>query len=248
MSKRKQNAAGEKRVVKLEQASIEFRVLRGARTRARLIVRLGGQVEVRVPQGASDDWIDDVVKRRRRWILRQQVYFEQFRPREPERRYVNGETVRYLGRQYTLRIQKHGRVGAGLRGRYLEVCVRKAGGVDHVRDTVRNWYRNRAQEVIARRAAACLPLIRAHGIELPTIQLRPMSRRWGSCTAAGRVLLNTYLVLAPTDCVDYVLVHELCHLRHRRHDEAFYQLLSTVMPDWPRRRQRLEQHGPFLTL
>jgi len=60
--------------------------------------------------------------------------------------------------------------------------------------------------------------------------------------------LNPYLVIAPTDCVDYVLVHELCHVRHPRHDEAFYRLLTTVMPDWPRRRRRLEKYGPFLTL
>lgn len=248
MSSRKQDGLGEKRVVKLEQASIEFCVLRGDRTRARLIVRPGGQVEVRVPRDASDDWIDDLIKRRRRWILRQQVYFEQFRPREPERRYVNGETVRYLGRQYTLRIRKHGQGGASLKGRHLEVCVQPEDGLDQVRDAVQAWYRSRAEEVIARRAESCLPLMRAHGIEAPRIRLLRMSRRWGSCTGKGHVLLNPYLVIAPTDCVDYVLVHELCHVRHPRHDEAFYRLLTTVMPDWPRRRQRLEQYGPFLTL
>ncbi|NLX24253.1 MAG: M48 family metallopeptidase [Phycisphaerae bacterium] len=248
MSTRKPKAPGERRVVKLEQASIEFHVVRGDRARARLVVRPGGQVEVRVPKEASDDWIDDVVKRRRRWILRQQVYFEQFRPREPERRYVNGETVRYLGRQYTLRIRKHGQGKAHLKGRYLEVCVRPSDDLEVVRDAVQAWYRSRAEEVIARRAEPCLALMHAHGIEAPTIRLLRMTRRWGSCTGKGHVLLNPYLVIAPTDCVDYVLVHELCHVRHPRHDEAFYRLLTTVMPDWPRRRRRLEKYGPFLTL
>ena len=74
-----------------------------------------------------------------------------------------------------------------------------------------------------------------------------MKRRWGSCGPSGRILLNPDLVIAPVDCIDYVVVHELCHLKHGYHDRAFYRLLSTVMPDWRRRRERLDDLGTHLT-
>ena len=75
---------------------------------------------------------------------------------------------------------------------------------------------------------------------MPPLVVRQMVRRWGSCTTTGKVILNTDLVRAPVHCIDYVIVHELCHVRVHGHDKAFYRLLSACMPDWESRKARLE--------
>jgi hypothetical protein len=236
------------RSVELGGERFSFELHRSDRTRARLIVAPDGRIELRVPKETSEGWIDDFMRRRARWIIRQRLYFEQFRPREPQRRYVSGETVRYLGRQYLLRVTRSDRVHVRLHGKHLEVEVASPRNREQVQCAVQSWYSGRAVEVFARRAERCLPLVRPYGCGDPPILVRRMTRRWGSCTPKGRILLNPYLVVAPSDCADYVLVHELCHIRHPHHNEAFYRMLTTVMPDWLRRRQRLEKHGPYLTL
>ena len=83
-------------------------------------------------------------------------------------------------------------------------------------------------------------LMARYGVGPPPLQVRRMERRWGSCTPSGRVLLNPRLVLAPTACIDYVVVHELCHLQHPHHGRDFYDLLGRVMPDWEDRKARLD--------
>jgi predicted metal-dependent hydrolase len=229
-------------------ARIEYSVDRGNRAKARLVVSPQGCIQVRVPHDVPDTWIDAFVTRRRHWIMRQRLYFEQFRPREPNRRFVSGETIRYLGRQYILRVLHTASPNVRMRGRYLDVFVPSHSRAEDIEQAIRGWYRQRALDVFSYRAKLCASLLRPHGVITPPIGVREMRRRWGSCTPLGRILLNPYLVIAPTDCVDYVLVHELCHIRHPCHNEAFYQLLTIVMPDWPRRRKRLERHGPFLSL
>jgi predicted metal-dependent hydrolase len=220
----------------------ECRVLESSRTRARLVVCPTGDIEVRVPKGTPESWVSEFVRRRARWIIRQRDYFDTFRPYEPQCEYRNGETLRYLGRQYRLKVEVSREKTVRLRGRYLVVTAPDSQR-GTVREQVEYWFRSRSEQAIQRRVDECMKVMSRHGIIRPAIQMRPMKRRWGSCTAKGRVLLNPYLAIAPIDCIDYVITHELCHLRHPYHDRFFYQLLTMAMPDWKKRRQRLERIG-----
>lgn len=218
------------------------------RRTTRIVVDPDGRVEVRTGPSRSGASIDDFVRKKARWIIRQQDYFDSLRPRDPARKYISGETIRYLGRQYRLCVRHSPVESVRLVGGYLNVVTSDTSDRSRVRLLVRSWYRDRAASLFTRKADECLSRFSGHGIDAPDLQVRWMTRRWGSCTKSGRLILNPLLVLAPVDCVEYVIVHELCHLKHQNHGPNFYRLMSTVMNDWRRRRERLERVGPHLSL
>lgn len=228
--------------------SIAYTVSRSSRKTTRLVVDPNGQVEVRTDHCRSEESIEEFVRRRARWIFRQQEYFESFRPRDPRRRYVSGETVRYLGRQYRIRLQHGDDESVKLRGQYLVVRIASGVAEDSAQHLVRGWFQEKAFELLPKRIALCLVHASRHGIQSPPLIVRWMTRRWGSCTPNGRLVLNPLLLITPVDCVDYVVMHELCHLKYPTHSKAFYLLLDVTMPDWRRRRRRLEQNGRHLSL
>jgi predicted metal-dependent hydrolase len=86
-----------------------------------------------------------------------------------------------------------------------------------------------------------MPHFERLGHSLPKVVVRQMRSRWGSCTARGKITLNLKLVMVPRQLIDYVIVHELCHLAEHNHSKGFYTLLSRVMPDWEERREKLER-------
>jgi predicted metal-dependent hydrolase len=198
-------------------------------------------VRVRAPRQAADAAIEQVLRRRASWILRQQRFFAQFQPRTPPREYVSGETHLYLGRQYRLRVRAAEREGVGLNAGYLYVFTPEPGEAARVRQLLARWYRARARRWFRTRLGACLRSAAGRGLDPPRLQIRRMAARWGSCGPSGTLTLNVDLIRAPRACVDYVIVHELCHLRHPNHSPEFYRLLETSMPDWRERKLRLEK-------
>jgi predicted metal-dependent hydrolase len=131
-----------------------------------------------------------------------------------------------------------------LLGRYLWVFCEQSAARGKVKALLDRWYRARAPEVFAGRLnglqtrAAWL-----RDISPSVLKLRSMTHRWGSCTPAGNILLNPELVKAPLGCIDYVIAHELCHLRAMDHSARFVRLLRELVPDWERARQRLNAFG-----
>jgi len=106
---------------------------------------------------------------------------------------------------------------------------------------IRNQKRERAKEMLFERLEKRWTVFDQMGVELPEVRFRRMKRRWGSCSQKGGILLNNELAKAPRHCIDYVVVHQLCHLIHPNHDRAFFRLLTKVMPDWKLRMERLNQ-------
>ncbi|WP_458042815.1 MULTISPECIES: M48 family metallopeptidase [Bacteria] len=217
-------------------------VRRADRATLDISVSPDGDVLVIAPLAAELEAIGARVRTRARWILEQQRYFAQFRPRTPARRWVPGETHRYLGRQYRLRIgvgatstQQVRRVGDFLLMDGIEYD--DTVGIERV---VRAWYRARTREVITRRLPDCVALFRAP-VAPGEVTVRSMTSRWASMSSAGRLTVNPDLVRAPTDAIDYVLVHELAHRIAPDHGPRFAALLDDVMPDHRLRKNRLER-------
>ncbi len=222
---------------------ITFTVEYRARKHLGITVHPDARVMVAAPVGTEMEEIRRRVLKRAPWILKQVDAFRRFRPMPTARQYLNGETHRYLGRQYRLRISEGVPPSVKLRGRYLDVTVAELGDRDSVRKLVDGWYRDHARVTFGRRMERCFEAMKPLGISPPGMIVRRIRARWGSCSRTGNVLLNVDLVKAPLECIDYVIFHELCHLVVPEHSPAFFRLLSRFVPDWQRRKDRLEMCG-----
>lgn len=199
------------------------------------------RVIVTAPPGTDLTDIAARVKKRGAWILRQQREFELYLPLLPPRQYVSGETHRYLGKQYRLKVIADSAEQVKLTRGRLFVHTPDPQQRERVQWLLTEWYRAHARRVFAERLAACFPRVEKYGLTYPALDIRQMEKRWGSCTAEGKILLNLRLIQAPKELIDYVVMHELCHLQEHHHGAAFYALLDRVMPDWRARRQRLNE-------
>ena len=217
------------------------RIQRGARRHARIVVSPGGEVEIRIPQSFTDDQLGRLLLRRSEWIARQHAHFDRYRPREPRRKYVSGEGVRYLGRQYRLKVVLSAEMSVRACGRRLQVSLADPADSNAVRRLVIRWLVERAKEKLMARVEQCWEIARRHRTKEPMIRLRVMKRRWGSCSTSGMILLNPQLVQTSVECIDYVILHELCHLRYPYHSSQFYRLLDVMLPDWRNRKNQLDK-------
>lgn len=197
-------------------------------------------ITVAAPLGTAMEVVRERVLRRAPWILKQLDRFSRFRPMQSPRQYLNGETHCYLGKRYRLKIFAGDDNVAKLRGHYLEVETSNPKDNERVRELVQDWYREHARATFLRRMEVCLTMVPGPQHTTPPLLVRRLRGRWGSCSKEGRILLNVELVQAAIECIDYVIVHELCHLKVPHHSPAFYRLLARVMPDWERRKAKLE--------
>lgn len=198
------------------------------------------RVIVSAPIEADDDSVLTAVKKRGRWIYKQLVTFRKQSEYTTPRRYVSGESHQYLGKKYLLKVieaPQHPQNVKLLRGK-LEVSVR-IKSPDKVCELLSEWYKSRAKEIFSKRLDAMLEQA-LWVTERPSIRTFTMQTQWGSCSPNGRLTLNPHLVKAPRDCIDYVILHELCHIAEHNHSDRFYRLMNQVMPNWERTKQRLD--------
>ena len=228
-------------VIEFGDRRIPYRLVREARKRFRIVVAPDMPVTISVPRQATDEQVAAVLEAKKRWIARKVDLVALFIPLPAPLRYESGETIRYLGRQYRLKVESGKPAPAKLKGKFLLISVPNKQDTEAVRATVEKWYRNRAEEIFARYMEKCEEVAARHGIPKAPFKLRKMKTRWGSCSSKGRITLNTYLIQTPVHCIEYVIMHELCHLKHHNHSAAFYRLLTRCMPDWRQRKEVLDR-------
>lgn len=224
-----------------ERLAFSVRFLPRPQRRVAIHVMPDGTVQVDAPQDTDLAEVKSAVRQRARWIWQQlQAHRERQRHVTP-REYVSGETHFYLGRRHMLKVQlAPAGADAGVRlwrGR-LEVTTRQRDAVT-VRRLLDAWYREHAREVFARVLADVVQRMRLPRATIPW-RLLSMRTQWGSCSPQGELLLNPHLVKAPRACIEYVVAHELCHLKEHNHSPRFYRLLGTALPDWAARKTELD--------
>lgn len=218
--------------------SIPYNVRFSERKTLGITVMPDGRVLLNAPHDTSREKIEEKLFKRARWIVKQQTYFRSFGERMPQKQYVSGESHYYLGKQYMLRVTEGKPNSAKYKGRYFEVvCTPRSKAAELMKE----WYRQRAKIKFADIAEHIIARFVKYGVAPSSLYIQEMENRWGSCTPKGKIILNTELIKAPKPCIEYVITHELCHLIHRDHTKAFFELLETEMPDWKRWKEKLER-------
>ena len=226
--------------IRFGKNQIHFALLYSNRKTLGISVHPDTSVEVKAPKDSDLDLIRDKVRKRASWIVKQKRYFERFLPDVPSKNYVSGETFRYLGKQYRLKVYQSEKEQVLLKGGFLEVYTQEKSNRRKVKSLLDNWYRERALTQFEQRIKKLLEESLRIKAKYPKIKLKVMAKRWGSCTKGGTIFVNPELIKAPSTCIDYVLMHELCHLVEHNHSPKFYRLLDRAMPDWKKRKEKLE--------
>lgn len=219
--------------------AIVFDVLHGRRKTLEIAVHPDQSVVVKAPLGSDSEEVLRRVRRRAGWIRRQILYFEQFEPRTPPRRHVSGESHLYLGRTYRLKIRKSHVRQVSLKNGYF--CIQSpTSSPNHVQTLLDEWYWRKASICFHAVFHLCWERFKNNDVAKPDLKIRKMKTRWGSLSTSGRLTLNLDLIKAPKACIEYVVIHEFCHLFYRNHDADFYRLLDRSLPDWVQRKHKLE--------
>ena len=224
---------------------IQYNLLFEVRRTLRIEVHTDSSVLVKAPEGTDETIITNRLIRRAAWIQKQQRYYQSIQPANLPKQYVSGESFRYLGYQHRLKVDENQPECVRRVGDRIQVTIRKQTEIG-VEKLINNWYRQQAKRIFKARLTICLARFNHlpkfdKSKPAPTLILRKMKGRWGSCTVDGRLFLNPDLVQATTFCIDYVITHELAHLIEHNHSHNFYRILSYAMPDWKERKERLEK-------
>lgn len=209
-------------------------------------VEPSGSVVLTAPTTTPIPRLDRVVRAKARWIV-ERVRRRSDVPPAMEREFVSGESFTYLGRSFLLLVREHAAASPALleRGRLVVAVERGLGSTARsadVRRTLVSWFREHAKVRLRHRASYWAEKLR---LEAPEVRIVEQPKRWGSC-ASGIIRLNWRIVQAPSAIVDYVVAHEVNHLRHEHHDDRFWSALGRIMSDYEQRKARLKELGPRL--
>jgi len=199
-------------------------------------------VWVKAPIDTPIEKVKEKIRKKAPWIIKQQSLFLSFHPKNTIRKYVSGESHLYLGRQYRLKviidITNKGIDEVKLKGKYIEVRTFDKASVKQL---LYEWYLRNARIKFNTIGEPLIEGFKKYKVSPSSIVLREMPTRWGSCTPKGKIILNPELIKAPKRCIEYVIIHELCHLVHHDHTQKFIDLQSRELPDWEKWKMKLEK-------
>jgi predicted metal-dependent hydrolase len=201
---------------------------------------------VTAPQRLALRDVQAAVQQKARWVLAKLDRAAALPAPAAPRRFVTGEALPYRGGTLTLIVRPEAGRTHVTAARHGDALIGQAGpDAGAVEPAVRQWFRQEAAALLQERTACFTPLV---GAAPARVTVKEQRRRWGSCSARGAVALNWRLVLAPPAVADFVVVHELCHLRRMDHSPAFWELVAGILPSWKAQRAWLREHGATLTL
>jgi predicted metal-dependent hydrolase len=223
--------------------NLSVEVVRTKRRKTASIKVIDGVAQAIVPDQLSDARVEALIQKRTAWIrskLREQSETVTPKPKE----YVSGESFTYLGRNYRLKVLR-GDDEVKLKGGYLEVRLPKKSKVGDIRIALVGWYEKHALDRLDEKTNR---YARIMGVSPNSISVRGYKSRWGSCSANGEISYNWRIIIAPHYIVDYMVVHELCHLKHPNHSPAFWNSVKREIPNHKNCRQWLKAHGAKLAI
>ena len=239
-------------VIKLNGQSIAYRVRTSKRAkRIRVRYSLSDGLELVYPPGRQQPHPEALLQERSDWILSAIEKFSDANANRPRRDYREGEAFLFRGARYKLLLEKaqsHSRTAVRLKGDCLALSLpdsTPATASDIIRQAIEQFYRRQAKIYLPARVCELADM---HGFEYGVVRIKNQKTRWGSCSAKRNINLNLRLMMAPDEAIDYVIIHELCHLRELNHSPAFWALVASYCPEFRRWKAWFKQHGSSLIL
>ena len=228
------------RAVSFGSKKIVYELRYSKRATFAVTVQGGRRVIVRAPAGMASKQVDTRVLRRGAWVMRQLRRSVIASGAVRNRRYVSGSSHYLFGRELRLRVRKSYMTEVSVESPFLRVWAPNVSEAS-IERVVRPWRLEKARQRLLLRMTKLAPRVLARGSKLPRVRVVSMRRRWGSCSRSGTISFNPWLSEHPIGCIDYVVLHELCHLKHMHHGPAFTNLLTRLLPDWKRWKRRLDE-------
>lgn len=215
-------------------------LIRSKRKTVAIIVQRDGKVIVRAPLKASERQIRQFVESKTGWIAEKKIQMQEQAP-ALQKKFTAGERFPYLGQEYALSVVSGPRAGLRFEAGF---SLNQNSQAEAAR-LFEKWYKAAARKILTERARL---YAQKFGLKYQKIRISSARTRWGSCSSRGTLSFTWRLVMAPLEVVDYVVVHELAHLRVQNHSAAFWAEVTKMMPDFKRQRDWLKKNGRFLTL
>jgi predicted metal-dependent hydrolase len=229
-----------KRTVMIASEEVEVDIVRSSRRTVALYVRPGGTLLIRAPWYVPVWSLIQFINQKSSWVTRQREKLRDIQPVAHTILVDDGSKIPFLGREVTVTV-KHGVPGrASLRDDCLVIGMNGEASAEKISAAVDAWYLGEAKRYLTARTGE---LAAIHSSVLPRpsgVATRKMKRRWGTCHSNGTIWLNRELIKKDPELIDYVIIHELCHLVHHNHGRDFYRLLGSVMPGYHEIRQKLQ--------
>ena len=212
-----------------------------------LRVRKDGKVYVSANPLVPVQEIDNFVVQKSTYIIRAVNQFKQIQQYQPEpKRYVSGETFYIQGRSLRLTVSQAEKDSLVSDGVFLYLKVKDPENYEKKRNLVTKYLNQQCKDIFHEELRHLYPLFEKYGVAKPQLRIRDMDTRWGSCLAKkGIITLNKRLLEVPRNCIEYVVMHELCHLVHPNHSKQYYQFLTMMMPDWKQRKEALDKYALY---
>ena len=222
--------------------NIKFNVVFKNRKTMEIAVEPPNNITVTAPIETTEKQLIEKVRCKGSWIIQKLYTFKHMHYMPIEREYVNGESFMYLGRNYSLQIEVDERIKKPevklFRGKFIVKSKNK--NEDIIRKAMEEWYRDKAKELIGLRIKYYQ---RFFSLEPKSIKIKEQKKRWGSCTSQNELLFNWRCIMAKSNALDYIVVHEMCHMHHKDHSKEFWELVASVMPDYEARKDWLKNYG-----
>ncbi len=229
--------------INLEIDGIEFTLIRKDVKNININVKPDLTILVSAPSKLQEEKVKEFVLKKRKWIKKNINYFKKNRPTpKTKKEYISGETFRYLGKQYRLKvIEDENEEGVKYFRGFIYLNIKNKNDIKSKEDLIKDWYHVREEILFNQSLNRMYKLIKKYDIEKPTIKPRKLKSRWGSCNKSkNEILLNSDLIEAPKFAIDYVVLHELIHFKYDNHNKDFFNLLTALMPDWEMRKNILD--------
>ena len=235
---------------KYDGEEIEYTLTKSKRKTVGIKITNEGEVKVSAPLRASDKAIEEIVMKKAKWIVEKLKLVKENHNQVKKKELIDGATISLLGKEYGLRVEEVLIRGASVKfdGTVFNLRVNKdlnnEGKQQFIKEVLILWMRKKAKEIFQERVKHY-----ANDLKLypKGITIKDQKTLWGSCSSKDNINFNWRLIMAPIEILDYVVVHELCHLKHRNHSKEYWDYVEAAMPDYAKRRKWLKDNGRVLT-